>query len=100
MEFKIHLSARARFDFLIVLEYLSDKWTQKDVEVFYWKFEKLRTELSINPYLFSYYNRKTGIRKVPVTKHNMVYYLIDEENKLVEIITIFNVFQDPKKLRF
>jgi len=99
MEFKIHLSNRARLDFLFVLEYLYRKWTQEDIEVFYWKFEKLKTELSINPYLFSYYNREKEIHKVPVTKHNMVYYIIDEENRSVEIITIFNVFQNPDKLR-
>ena len=98
MEYRIHLSSRARLDLLLVLEYLSYKWTKADVEGFYFKFEELKTKLSTNPYLFSYYNREKGIRKVPVTKHNMVYYLLDEESKVVKIITIFNVFQDPEKL--
>ena len=99
MVFEINLSARARLDFLILLEYLSEEWTQEDLEIFYWKFEKLKLELSINPFLFSFYNREKEIHKVPLTKHNMVYYLVDIENCRVEIITIFNVFQNPKKLK-
>ena len=99
MVFEINLSARARLDFLRVLDYLSEEWTQKDVEIFYWKFEKLKFAPSINPFLFSFYNREKKIRKVPLTKHNMVYYLVDEENSRVQIITIFNVFRNPEKLK-
>jgi plasmid stabilization system protein ParE len=99
MDYKVEIYSRAELEFFNTVNYLIDKWTVNDANNFMKLFSLLEVSLAQNPYQYPYYDRRLNIHMVPVTKHNMVYYQIDENRKLVFILTIFNVFQNPDKLR-
>ena len=98
MVYKIEMSARAEKDLYLAADYLLEDWTIHDVENYLSQFERLKKTISQNPYLFQFHNQKKNIRKVPLTKHNLLFYKVDEGNRKVLIITIFNVYQNPNKL--
>jgi len=97
MDYKVRLSNKALTDINQTVTYLLRKWSEKEASYFLNKLEKLKELLSKNPAVFQYYNKINAIRKVVLTKHNIVYYQINKRDKIVNIITIFNVFQDPEK---
>ena len=98
MVYKIVLSDRAVSDLDQTLFYLLHNWTVKDVRNFLNKLEELKNIIARNPLIFPFHNKDAFIRKAVLTKHNIVFYRIDKRNKVIHIITIFNVYQDPGKL--
>ena len=98
MVYKVVLSNRAISDLDQTLNYLLQNWTVKDARNFLNKLEELKDILTKNPLLFANYDMERSIHKAVLTKHNIVFYQVDELNKIVHIITIFNVYQDPEKL--
>ena len=99
MVYKIKLSERARKDIIQTVDYLLAKWTKREAAVFLDKLERLKKIISSDPLLFAYYNKVDNIHKAVLTKHNIVYYKLDQNAKTIVIITIFNVYQDPEKRR-
>jgi len=98
MVYEISLTARAEKDFYLTVDYLLEKWTITEARNYLVKLEELKSVLSLIPNQFEFYDRKRNIRKVPLTKHNLVFYRVDEIKKRVVILTIFNVYQNPNKL--
>jgi len=99
MVYKVKLSNRALGDVNQTVDYLLRFWTMREASIFLDKLEQLKNTISFDPTIFTLYDKANDIRKVVLTKHNIVYYKVDQKDKTVIIITIFNVFQNPEKLR-
>jgi plasmid stabilization system protein ParE len=80
-----------------VIEYLIGNWNITVVNDFVDRFIEARNILSKNAEIYPFENKKKGIRRCVLTKHNIV--LFRESGTLVEILMIFDTRQDPKKLR-
>lgn len=91
------ISPQAKEDIDNILFYLSQSWNQKVVDDFLKKLEIFYYLVSINPRLFGYFNKQKNIRKYVITKQNIIYYRNKE--KEVQIITVFDVRQQPSKLK-
>ena len=100
MVYKIKLSKRAIQDIDQTISYLLKEWSVNETKNFLDKLDELKNIISKNPLLFAYYNEEYFIHKAVLTKHNIVFYQINDLDKIVYIITIFNVFQNPEKLDF
>ena len=99
MAYKVNIYAKAELEFLQTIEFLLENWSVVRANKFARIFQKLQVALSLNPYQYLYYDRKLNIHCAPITRHNMVYYQIDERSKVVVVLTVFNVFQNPEKFK-
>jgi len=79
------------------LLWLSENWNQETIDKFLEKLEIFYHIISINPRVFSYYNKQKNIRKFALTKQNIIYYR--NRRKVIEIITVFDSRQNPAKLK-
>jgi len=99
MSYNIIVSSRAKSDIFQTVDYLYNKWSKQEALCFIKKFEEIKLQLSISPLMFPKFNIRKGIHIAVLTKHNTIYYKIDKTNRKVNIITVFNVFQNPTKLK-
>ena len=91
------ISPQAKEDVSNILSYLSENWDQGVVDEFLKKLEIFYFIVSINPRLFGYFDKQKNIRKYAISKQNIIYYRNKE--KEVQIITVFDVRQQPFKLK-
>jgi len=77
------------------IEYLLEKWTEKELESLALKIEEALELISMNPNLFQFSDVKKGIRRVVIAKYNTMYYRTKEDS--VEIISFFSNRQNPSR---
>jgi len=94
---KIVISPEAKEDIENILSYLNKNWGNLIVQEFLQKLNTFYYIVSVNPRLFGFYNKSKNIRKYLISRQNIVYYRI--KNNEVQIITIFDTRQNPSKLR-
>lgn len=96
MSYTIFWSPKAVETFENVIQYLSENWTQRQIKSLVDKTDDIINLLSKNPYLFRK-SRKANIHEVLITEHNLLIYQINEVKKQVQILSIFDTRQNPKK---
>jgi len=99
MNYKVKLTNRALKDIDQTISFLLHKWTSTEARNFLNKLDELKITIAENPLLFPFHNKDAFIHKAVLTKHNIVFYQVVERSKVIYIITIFNVYQDPEKLK-
>ena len=99
MDYIIKTSRRAKIEIFQTVDYIIDNWSESIAFEFLDKFEELKILLSNNPEMFPIYKEESNIRIAVLTKHNKIYFTMDEQNGVVTIITVFNVLQNPDKLK-
>jgi plasmid stabilization system protein ParE len=95
--YKLFWSDRALDDLQNIINYLREKWTQKEIRNFVRRLDKRLELISSNPRLFPKTNKRRNIRRSVLTKHTVIYYESTENS--VTIVTLFDPRQHPKKLR-
>lgn len=98
MGYSVIVSSKAKLDIFQTVDYLYNKWSKQEALNFIKKLEEVKLQLAISPFMFPKFNSIKEIHIAVLTKHNTIYYKIDERSKKVYIITVFNVFQNPTKL--
>ena len=96
MAFKIIWSPEATSDFDKVIDYLAENWTEREIEFFVKETNHVVQLISKNPYLFRS-SEKENIFEAVITKHNLLLYQLDLNKKTVQLLTIFDTRQNPKK---
>lgn len=79
-----------------LLDYLETEWSLKVKNNFISKLDNAVQTISIFPEAFPQSAIKKGYRKCVVTKHTSLYYRIG--NNKIEVSTLFDNRQDPRKL--
>lgn len=97
--FKARWSLEAEETFDAVIEYLENNWTEKEVRNFVLKSNKVIGQIEKNPFQFKTSNFHK-IRKAFVTKHNSLFYYVNEQEELIELFSFWDNRKDPKKLSF
>lgn len=93
--YKIFWTSHALNELRETFNYIAEIWTERELQVLASKIEHIVELISKNPKLFPNSNSKDKIRRVVVTKHNTIYYIIKENE--VQIISFFSNKQNPKK---
>jgi plasmid stabilization system protein ParE len=95
--YRLFWSDRALDDLQNIINYLNEKWTQKEIRNFVRRLDKRLELISDNPRLFPRTTKRKNIRRSVLTKHTVIYYQATENS--VTIVTLFDPRQHPKKLR-
>jgi len=95
--YKLFWSDRALDDLQNIINYLNEKWTQKEIRNFVRRLDMRLELISGNPRLFPKTAKRKNIRRSVLTKHTVIYYQATENS--VTIVTLFDPRQHPKKLR-
>jgi plasmid stabilization system protein ParE len=94
-DYEVYLSPLAELKLDLLLHYLDMNWGTKAKEKFLNKLKKIIDRLSDHPESFPASRVKREIRKAVVTTQTSLYYRI--RNESIEVITIIDNRQDPKK---
>jgi plasmid stabilization system protein ParE len=78
-----------------IVLYLEKRWSKKVAENFLSTFYEKVDAIAVNPTIGRKSGRQPSIRKILITKHNMLYYEINGNR--IELLTIFFTAQDPSK---
>jgi len=95
-EIKWTKTAAKNFD--KVIDYLENNWSEKIVSNFVTRTFDLLDLLAELPEIGELQDKKRQIRGMLITKHNKLFYRIDNDTLIV--LRIFDTRQNPKKLRF
>ncbi|SRR5258706_4998067 len=95
--YKLFWSDRALQDLQNIIDYLSENWTQKEIQNFARRLDRRLEIIARNPRLFPKTTKRKKVRRSVLTKHSVIYY--QSEKNSVTIITLFDPRQDPKKLK-
>ena len=89
---------RAFNKFQKIVEYLLKEWSEKVAEEFIDKSEEKIELLKNFPNIGLKSTKKVGLRKINLSKQNMLVYRI-KEDKII-ILNIYDTRQDPVKIDF
>lgn len=81
-----------------ILNYLSTNWDQKVARNFIILTKDVLQQIASNPKQFPLINKREGVRKCVLTKHNTLFY--KESISQVEILRIYDTRQNPHNLVF
>jgi plasmid stabilization system protein ParE len=95
--FKLLWTDTALADLNGILAYLVETWTHRELKNFVTRLERRLLIITENPNLFPRTSRRRGVRKSVLTKHVVIYYRV--RDKQIELLTLFDPRQNPKKLR-
>ncbi|WP_289046761.1 type II toxin-antitoxin system RelE/ParE family toxin [uncultured Olleya sp.] len=77
------------------IEYLENKWTERELRTFSAKLDHTIELISKSPEIFPVSFEKKNIRKAVVEKHNNLYYRINKNS--IEIVSLFSNRKNPNK---
>ena len=96
---KVYFSELAESKLLRLSEYLIENWNLKTRNKFIDKLTAKIKQISRQPESCPVSEEIKGLYKCVVTKQTKFYYRIRQQANEIEIITIFDTRQDPKKLK-
>ena len=82
-----------------IINYLEDNWSEKEIQNFVRMAHKVIGQIEKNPYQFKA-SRFQEIRKAFITKHNSLFYYVNETDKVIELYAFWDNRQNPQKLRY
>ena len=94
--YKIVWSDEALSNLKNILTYLENNWSTKEINKFATLLDRQLNRIQNNPFLFAESESRSTIRKSVLTKQVSIYYRI--KNKTVELISLIDNRQNPKKL--
>ncbi|MDH5476363.1 MAG: type II toxin-antitoxin system RelE/ParE family toxin [Cyclobacteriaceae bacterium] len=97
MSKKVVFSPTATRKLLVLLEYLENKWSEKVKKEFIEKLDKSILRITDFPKSCSESIEIKGLFKCVVTKQTSLFYRI--KSKEIEVVTLFDTRQNPKKLK-
>jgi hypothetical protein len=97
MNYKVFWSQEAEETFKQNILYLEYEWTEAVIENFINRTEDSINTIRANPLLFPKINKKKNIHKCLVVKQVSLYYVI--EGNSINLLTFWNNYQNPKKLK-
>ena len=98
-EMEVIWSAKARITYYIVLDYLENHWTKREIIQFSSRTEIVIRAIQKNSGIFPYSHIHKNIRKAIVDKNNSFFYQVDKINKTIFLLTFFDNRQNPKRLK-
>ena len=99
MALKTIWSLEAEETFESVIDYLEEKWTEKEVRNFIRKTNSLIKQIEKHPYQYKS-SSFHQIRKAVITKHNSLIYHVNEKSEQIELYTFWDNRKDPSKFNY
>ena len=98
-DFEVLWSKESKIQFDRIVNYLKEKWTEKEVKKFILQLKSFEHIVKVFPEIYAESGKKMGFRRAVLSKHNSVIYKVDKEKSLIRVYTIFDNRQHPNKLK-
>ncbi|HLP52396.1 MAG TPA: hypothetical protein VK154_16020 [Chitinophagales bacterium] len=95
---KVFWTAEAEESFSQNITYLEENWNEEVIGKFIGKTEEAISTITKHPTLYPIINKQKGIHKCLVVKQIALYYRV--HNNRIDLLTFWNTFQNPKRLKF
>lgn len=95
MAWSVTWSPTARLSYYQILEFLYEKWTQKELEAFINRTEEAIGHISDNPLLYPY-SKESDTHKCVLVKQVSLFYR--KRSSVIELLVFWDNRQDPAKL--
>jgi len=79
-----------------IIQYLNNRWTEKEIKRFIQLLDHQLNLIQSNPYIFPVSSQSNELRKAVLSKQTTIYYSVVEFE--VRLITLFDNRQNPNKL--
>lgn len=99
MAYKIIWSAEAEKTFKANIKYLQEDWSAIEITKFINKTFDTIDLIKESPLIFKQSLKSKRIRKATIVKQVSLFYRINTSENAIELITFWNNYQNPKKLR-
>jgi plasmid stabilization system protein ParE len=96
MRYEIKWSPEAERTYKIVLEYLLEKWTERELVNFINRTDEVIHYIAQNPRQYIYSKKKQVYRAV-LTKHMSLYYRLEQET--IELLLFWDNRKDTASLK-
>lgn len=83
-----------------IVQYLKQKWTQKEVDHFLDEIEKIIKAIKVSPKLFKASKKRENIHLALVTKHSYLIYQLRPAKHQIVILLLWDTRRNPKKLKY
>jgi plasmid stabilization system protein ParE len=97
MALEIIWSEEADDNLATILNYLLKHWTEKELKTFAKKLDDKINLISKYPLSSKQSHRLQGTRECIITKHNTLFYVVD--NTSIYIVSVWDNRQNPDKLK-
>ena len=94
-ELKIVWTQRAKTTYSIVLDYLVDNWSKREIIQFMNRVELVIQAIRQNPEIFPASTQNKRIRRTIVDKNNSFFYSADRDMNRLTILTFYDQSQNP-----
>lgn len=78
-----------------IIDYLQNRWTEKEISGFFKRLDKRINLISRNPHAFPVVDTRINIRKCVLSEQTSIYYEIKPD--VVVILAFFDNRKDPNK---
>ncbi len=99
MSFIINWTPESERTFIQNLEYLSSDWDTLVINKFLDRVEEVLNTIKSNPRLYPTHKTRKNVHRCVVHERIVLYYLIVNE-EVIDLLTFWNSYQDPNKLKF
>ncbi len=80
-----------------IIDYLTNKWTIREIKNFYKLLDKKLELLSKNPDLFSNSELKPNVKRCVLSKQTSIYFEVKDSH--IVILTLFDNRKNPKSIK-
>jgi len=95
--FKIIWSDEALNNLKSIIDYLENRWTQKEITNFSRLLEKNLKLIENSPFLFPLSDDFKDVRRAVLSPQTTIYYRVEQNE--IHLITLFDNRQNPEKLK-
>lgn len=95
---KVIWSPKAIKSFDKIVDFLSERWTKKEIEAFVDQTDKVVEQIVENPYMFVATEKRKNVRKGLVNKLVSLFYRVKPRKKEIELLKFHDNRQDPEKI--
>jgi plasmid stabilization system protein ParE len=99
MAYKIRWTKEANETFDKIIKYLENRWTDREIVNFVNKTNQILTQISKHPEMFKS-SSKMKIRMGIITRQTSFFYQIDNQDKIIVLLSFWDNRQDPAQRKY
>jgi len=96
---EVKWTSKAIESFTEIIEFLSNNWTQKEVDNFIENTDRVLEIIRQNPYSYIASKKKKNIRRGLIGKITSKFYRVKERKKEIEILLFWDNRKNPEKIK-
>lgn len=98
MSYSLHWTTESARTLQQNLEYLEDEWDNQVINKFLDRVEEVLENIKANPKLYPLHRPKDTVHRCVVHKRIILYYKVVDDSH-IDLLTFWNTYQDPDKLK-